>query len=184
MPPAPHNLPHQLSEKSFRLYEDFIAHAVKQWPAESVFQPVEIAITTFTARFRDAVASFRRFGWATQKIDTEKFKSIDGQFVIRHDYEKNVVYFCQRHAAGRSANGAPPPAVLGNAPTAKPVASGILTDLTESELHAFCLLLNNKRIEGPVLVQGQLGDQIVQILSMSYDVGITFDPLTSTTLIL
>lgn len=170
-------LPSHLSESMFRRYEPLIAEGLKNFPKATKFTPgPEIGLTTFTARFRDAITSFRRYSWSTTLIDVDKFANVVGSFVIRSDADGGCVWFCQRQAAGRA------PAGVTVDPTSVPTSNvrptGILSQVTPEEIAAFCLLLNNQRIVGPILILGE----VAQWIDLTkYDVGISYDPQSDLT---
>jgi hypothetical protein len=168
----------------FRRFEPLIAEGVKNYPAPTTFAPQDgMGPTTFVARFRDAMTSFRRFGWSTNLIDVEKFNSLGAAIVIRHDLVNGTAVFDVRHAAGKAPAGLTVPnSFVPDAKKATP--NGVQTDLTHDELTAFCLLLSKHRISGPVLVKGEISSDQISSLTNRFDVGINFDPLSNTTVIL
>lgn len=167
----------------FRRFEHLIAEGVLNWPNATKFIPgPEIGLTTFTARFRDAITSFRRFRWKSTKIDTQKFDLIGTSAVIKHDGQNECVWYCKREAAGRAPAGMSVDSGLIPESNASP--AGILSDLTLSELQAFCLLLSNKRLIGPIIFIGNLSLEQVEQLSASFDIGVSYDAISNTTTLL
>jgi hypothetical protein len=160
----------------FRRYEPLIAEGVRNYPAATKFTPgPEIGLTTFTARFRDAVTSFRRYNWLTSVIDVDKFINIVGAFVIKSDANEGCVWFCKRAAAGRAPAGVTvdPTSI----PTASPATpSGILADATPAEISAFVLLISNGRLNGPVLFHGDISPYVD---SVNFNVGLSYDTLSN-----
>lgn len=167
----------------FRRYEPLIAEAVRNWPDATKFVPgPEIGLTTFTARLRDAVTSLRRFGWNTEQIDTAKFTEIGASSVVKADPTNECCWFCHRTAAGRGPSGLGVPSQF--IPIEKLRPSGILENLTPTEITALCILLSNKRIIGPVVFLGRIPTDDVNSLLDAYDVGISYDELSNTTTLL
>lgn len=180
---APSGLPSHLSENTFRRYEKLIGTALRNWPEATKFTPSgDVSLTTFTARLRDSITSYRRYRWITGEFTSAEFDAIDGAAVVVNDAEHGCCFFTKRRAAGRSPAGTTVP--NDSVPAAKIVPTGILTELLSAEIEALCLLLSNKRITGPITIQGDIGDETVTYMQSNYDVGITFDPSTKTTIIL
>jgi hypothetical protein len=180
----PTNLPSHLSVEMFRRYESFIALAVNNFPEATRFTPIaELTLNTFTARLRDSITSFRRYEWETSIIDVKKFKEIDGRFVVKIDSANHCCYFCVRGAAGRAPEGMTVPGEFVPV-TNKPSTSGFLSTLTTQETEAFALLLSNKRIDGPVLIIGELNKEFMESLMLKFDIGYSYDPISNTSTIL
>lgn len=59
------NLPYRLRESAFRVYEPYIAEAVRNLPMVTKFRSYTSA-ETFTHRMRDAIGSWLRFRWPTK----------------------------------------------------------------------------------------------------------------------
>lgn len=156
----------------FRRYEPLIAEGLRNFPNATKFTPgPEIGLTTFTARFRDAITSFRRYQWKSTLIDHDKFANDVGKFVVRSDAENACVWFCQRQAAGRAPAGVTvDPSSVPSASQATP--NGILADCTPEEITAFCLLINNRRLVGPVLFYSDITPHVD---TLRFDVGVNYD---------
>lgn len=184
--PNSQSLPYHLSEGSFRRFEKLIASAVESWPASTKFTTTPesgMSTSVFVARLRDAITSFRRYGWKTEIINVEKFKEIGSAAVVRHDSVNDCAWFTQRKAAGRAPAGLSVPS--SSIPTAnKPGPSGQLRDLTNEEFNALCLLASNGRISTPIIVFGEVDQGWIASASFLYDIGVTFDPSSNSTIIL
>jgi hypothetical protein len=177
--------PSHLSEPIFRRYEPLIAEGIKNYPTPTQFRPgPDVAITTFVARFRDAITSFRRFKWSTILIDTEKFHANDAGFVVRHDNVNDCAIFDKRQAAGRGPTGVKVPDDCAKMDSPAVQTTGILHDLSPEELTAFCLLLSNQRLEGPIIIGQKFDQELINSLLMNYNVGIQFDVPSNSTILL
>jgi len=167
----------------FRRFEPLIAEGLRNFPSATKFTPgPDIGLTTFTARFRDAVTSFRRYGWSSNLIDSAKFHAESGRFVIKYDQENSCCWFCNRMAAGRAPAGVSvDSASIPDSNAVRP--SGILSDLTENELKAFILLLHTGRLIGPVLVTGKLSSEQTDPY-VALNVAFAYDPSSNITTIL
>jgi hypothetical protein len=177
--------PPHLTEGVFRTYERAIATAVRNWPTETCFTvPSGIAPTTFTARFRDAILSLKKYSWSTS-VDTTKFWSLTGKYVIARDEAGNV-WFRQRAPRGRElgytsearTRGAIDPVVSFSRPSVVP-----WTDSTQEEIAALCLLLHNRRLTGPFIIDGAVGDSLTSSLEASLDVSLVYDQVLKQTVI-
>ena len=56
------DLPHRFKQSTFRLYEPFIAAAIKTRDVVEI-NPSPLRATTFAARCRDAIIAKKRFNW-------------------------------------------------------------------------------------------------------------------------
>ncbi len=172
-------LPYHLSESCFRFYEPLIKLSVENYPSETHFDldlfPVEErkAPTTFVARFRDSIISLKRFKWETT-VNTEKLWSISGQFTIWWESGTQKVWFKQKRIAGRPSHLIGEARERGSLKESLP-SLVLLKDMTEFEIRALCHLLNNKRIEGPFLVEGDIDSTIRDQLMSTCDISIVYD---------
>lgn len=156
--PPPH-----LRERVFRQYELAIATAVNKYPLTTCFKSDIVSPTTFSARLRDAILSYKRFQWSTEKVNKNKFQQIEGDLCVR--VFGDSVYVGPKTTALDSEN-IVPSATL-------PVESFwlTLTSPTEEVLKAICTILSERLETRPVKVMGPVTPQI-QHLSLSYDISI------------
>lgn len=181
LPTQTHIAPH-LREPVFRAYEPLIAQAVRAWPTETSFGiPPGIAPTTFVANFRNAILSLRQYKWETSQIDCEKMWSMGRSFVISQD-QQGLVWFRARGTAGR------PNTLMSEVRQHAPNVDASISlvpwrDTTGEEISALCLLINNKRLTGPVFIQGKVDEGLVDSLQGTYDVGIVYDEREDKTVI-
>lgn len=196
------SLPHHLSEVTFRKYEQLIAEGVSNFPLPTTFSAPASGkpnLTTFCARFRDSLTSLRRYKWSSSKINLQRFEEIGDAIVVRLVPETNSVLFTSRRAYNPAApvqatvtspdhhvvrkQSAQPQGYADAIPAAQ-LNSAMLLEVTPHELEAFCLLLSNRRMVGPVQFIGRVEANELSRLMTSYDVGISFhEPSNTTTLI-
>lgn len=173
-------LPSRLRESSFRKYENFIAEGIKNFPQHTTFPAPASGkpnLTTFCARFRDALSSYKTYKWPSKVIDEEKFKKFNDNISIKLKVETNAVEFSLRTSAHQT--------LVIKAPV-KPVNAPdcVLTNLNEDEVKAFCLLLSNKRLNGPVEFLGEISVELYAELLPQHDIGIFYNPSTQITTII
>lgn len=128
------NLRHGLREDSFRRYESVIRDACLSYPdGLKVTCPDNMSELTVVARLRDAIRSLKAFEWpiAWDKTNLEKI-------VVCHNNDGIIIGPTKtaRQAAQQI--------------TLSPTIAESLT-LTKSEIEAFCLLISNKKLSGPVI---------------------------------
>lgn len=156
MPPQPF----QLTEKSFRRYENAIKSFVANHPNPTKFAPHPLSPNTYAARLRDAIRSLELYNWTTT-IDTTKLRAIRDEVVVRIDAKSGEIIVCDKKLQAISTT--PVPFESG-----KPKAQKTLLGVNDSELMALVLLLHNRRID-PVKITGQLSSH-VQLAINGYDV--------------
>ena len=85
------SLPYRLTEKCFRVYEPYIAYAMKVLPSSYTLSvmPQNLAPTTVEARMRDAMRSLRQFRWTTS-VDMIRFDQLYDDIKVNID-GKNVI---------------------------------------------------------------------------------------------
>lgn len=176
------NLPPQLSEGTFRVYEPHIDRAVRAWPTETSWSPSamtdlagrRLSPHTFVARFRDAVVSLKRFGWDTY-IDTAKLRSMSGAHVLAYDAD-GTVWFRARGRRGRPLEQvAPAPSGASPAPPwAHP---------SDDELRALCLLLSCGRLVGPFTLSTQVPAETIKALEAEFNVALVWDDAVGVTVV-
>lgn len=143
--PSAGTLDYRLGEPQFRRYEPLINQALAAWPAVSSFPcPKEYALSTFLARFRDVLLSYRENRWPSALFSWEQFSPIDEQSVLRSDPERNCVIWDHKKRQGRQRAFAVGTSVSGS-PASTTSQLGPF-ELSPEEQHAFCLLLNNNRL--------------------------------------
>lgn len=183
-------IPHHLSEKLFRYFEPHIKLAVDNWPQETCFDLDLIPVAeryspaTFTGRFRDAIVSLKHFGWTTY-VNTEKLWSMSGAFCIWWEPGTQKVWM---RARGRKER---PTHFIGKArergsvdADGNPSASVVpWKDCTKSELASACLLIANRRIAGPILIEGPVSSEQQAHLGATCDIAFTWDEKRGVTVI-
>lgn len=135
-----------------------------------------MAPTTFVARFRSAIVSYRNFGWANSPIDPVKLKEISGYFSISRDYKTEKVWFRVKHRAGR-----PLEAKQALQETGPKIESW--DGLTVDELSALCYLIHRGRIRGPVVTNTKFDVTTVNSYEALYNVAIVYDKERNETVI-
>lgn len=178
-PDSRHIAPH-LREHIFRGYEQYLAIAVSSWPQATSFTiPPNIASATFIANFRNAVQSLLRYSWNTN-IDVAKLRSIDNPrvFVINLDTTDNKVWFRsppkKEPRSFTSTVGTRAERETGHT-SSSPSSLVPLRDWTGEELFAICLLLANRRIAGPILLDGKVDEKVAESQMSLRDVAIVYD---------
>lgn len=187
LPRAATQLPPQLSEATFRVYEPFIHAAVKAWPDETRWAPEELINTrtqrplspaTFAGRMRDAIVSFRNNAWESY-IDAEKFREIFGAFSVAMSADGSV-WFRNRGRKGRPLTFAKEAGPTNSAPASVGEMWGTATD---AEISAACVLLHHTRISGPIIINGTVSQELTDHLTSNYNVAIHFDSSSQRTII-
>lgn len=191
-----HSTPTNLTEKLYRYFEPHLNLAVTNWPKETFFDlsiiPAEVryAPTTFVARFRDAVISLKRFGWETY-VDVAKLSAMSGEFIINIDPQTGFIHFRRKQPRGR-----PILASVGKVSVSTPTpvqhpssAMSVVPwkDITGGELESLALLLANGRIQGPVLVEGDVRQRFgedVTVYERNMDVAFTWDEKRGVTVVM
>lgn len=190
-------VPSHLSETLFRHFEPYIALALRNWPKETCYDLDLIPVAdryspaTFVGRFRDAILSLQRFSWPTTMVDTEKLWELSAgkAFCVWWEAGTQRVWFKQRRRAGRPTHlvGEARERIGADTSDAPPPRSPVLLkDLTENELESFCCLLSGKRIDGPVLVEGNLAvtmAESVATYSNNMDISFIYDEKRNVTII-
>lgn len=185
-------IPSHLTETLFRYFEGNIKLAVDNWPRETAFdlslvpKAERYAPTTFVARMRDAIVSLKRFAWETS-INVEKLWSMSGKYVIAYGPEVDTVWFREKGRHGR------PTHLIGEARqreyktfglspmSAEDVLESVvpLKDITFEELQAFSLLVANKRVPTPILMEGNISQGVLTNL----DIALTWDEKRNVTIL-
>ncbi len=180
-PPLPGQfLESRLTEEMFRRYEPLIAKAVDAFPNETSFKvPPDVSPQTFLARFRDARLSYLRFGWKSEAINREKLIEIQGKHTLSLDSATGCVWFRQKQRRGRPIEFAVEATSHGTGN--KPIT---WDTYTREDLVAVCHLINAKRLSGPIVLRGKLDTELEADLMSQYDVALSYDPDSSTTILL
>lgn len=168
------NLPSQLSESTFRTYEPHISRAVRDWPKETQWHPNDmvglngqrLSPHTFVARFRDSLVSLKRFAWTTY-VDTPKLWSISGQYCCSYAPD-GTVWFRARGRRGRPLD------MVQEARERMEMVVPEWEAPTQEEVRALCLLIDAKRINGPIVLRTQLPDDMITSLEGEFSVGIVW----------
>lgn len=182
LPPQPGEfLESRLTEDMFRRYEPLLARAVTAFPAETSFTvPPDISPTTFVARFRDARFSFLKFGWPSTTVDRNKLISIQGKYTISLDPSSGLVWFRAKQRKGR-----PTEFITEATVSALSAASPVRwQDHTAEELRALCLLLSNKKLNGPIIISGQVDPKLTESLPLEFDVSLVYQSDTNETVVM
>lgn len=202
MSPQPPTIPSHLSEEWFRFFEPHISVAVNNWPDDTRFDfdalpneaPKRYSPSTLVGRFRDAIVSLKRFGWETS-IDLEKLWGMSGKYVIWLEPGTRNVWLRAKRRAGKPTGlvgEARQRGVLGESDgdlgRVDPL-EGVIPwkDATAEEVEAISLLLNNKRVEGPILLSEDVSKTMpatVEVVSSHFDVSFTWDEKRGVTVIL
>ena len=85
-------LPFRLTEKCFRVYEPYIAYAMRILPSSYTIDvmPDKLAPTTVEARMRDAMRSLRQFRWTTS-VDMIRFDALYDDIKVNIDGKTVVI---------------------------------------------------------------------------------------------
>ena len=158
-----------LNENNFRRYEPIIRDACLNWPSSTrITPPPEASILTTVARLRDAIRSLKLYNW---DIDWDKTNL--SKLIVIHN---NDGVFIGKSKAEVVKD-------IGSAPISQgPVK---ILHLGKTELEAFCLLITNKHLEGPILFSlnhDASGYIDLDYLIASYDIAIV--PHTDTSFLL
>lgn len=178
------NLLHHLSEHTFRFYEPYLTLGVRNFPDETSWDiaalrasdpTIRIGPTTFVARLRDAYVSLLRFHWEPTTVDLIKLADMRGKFSFTLQTGTSIVWFKNKGIKGRPSHlMAEAHVERANTPS---VPSAVLwKDATNEEVLAACLLLSNRRIAGPILIDRNL-DSLNEIgaLTSTLDIAMRWD---------
>lgn len=171
-PPPDSELPFRLKESTFRIYEPYISAAIRGSPESVNVNPAPLRATTFAARLRDACVSYDKFRWPTKDFTALEFDELynHGGLVVSHS-DQNVSLGPRLTRKGSPAG----QSLSFSNPNDKRL-QGLLVDreIDSPTIHAFCLLLAQKLISGPVILTANaLADDQVSKLEEAYDVAIT-----------
>lgn len=165
--PSSQSLPHRLSEKSFRRYEEVIANAVDAAPQIVTIDPKQfnLAATTITARLRDAILSYYKYNWSSTMIDRRKFADI---------YRWPGIVVSQRND-GNIIVGTP---LSVAAEDVKPLTATANVEPTQLSINgndpqcveAVALLLSKQVLVGPITVINAITDY--SYLEQQYEIGV------------
>jgi hypothetical protein len=182
------NPPPQLSEATFRIYEPYIAAAVRAWPNETQWRREDmmneksqrlLSPTTFVARMRDAIVSYKRFAWDSY-INRDKFSHVFGQFAVAYDTSDGSVWFRNRGRKGR-------PLVFANDARAlaagSVLTSGVWSAWDVDQVRAAVLLIHHARLVGPVVLDGEVPADLRTSLESTFNVAIFWDAANNKTII-
>lgn len=164
----PNVVPHRFSEAQFRRYEPILAQIQAAWPNVSIFDPGATGILsqeTFTCRLRDAMTSFVRYSYCSGLILRDSFLEIYNEVIVAQKDGKVLV-------GPRSA--------LKTHKTVQPIHSTSATvgqkndvftciNPSAATIHAFCLLLSQRLLTKPVLVE-MLDPQLLLEVQEKYDI--------------
>lgn len=134
---------HQHSFKQFQRFENIIAEVLGNRPAGTVIDPAPLKVTTYVARFRDAINGKILNDWPSSHFTNadleETFACVDkgGQFVITSDDKGQVIVAPKFHVALKGA--------VQKTEVQLEVANGAL-DASDAEVFAALVLLKNRDI--------------------------------------
>lgn len=190
--PKVNTIPHHLSESIFRHFEPHITLAVRNWPEETCFDldltptgEKKYSPATFVGRFRDSILSLQRFKWEPTTIDVAKLWTLSAEkaFTVWWEAGTSKIWFKHRRRPGRPSHlVGEARALVGDRSFDPPPPSVVLhKDLTREELLSFCVLIANRRLEGPVRYEGRppADDDAVRL----WDVAFTWDEGKNITII-
>lgn len=125
------------TERAWRRFEDVVQAAYAQRPQAYYFCPTGLSVESTMSKLRDAVRGKLVFDYISS-VSAEDLASWWEETVVRRHGDK--VYI----GPSDKKDFAP----------MTPAPSGLVFDtLTESELNAFCVLLNSGRLQGPITVK-------------------------------
>lgn len=193
------NIPSQLTESAYLVFEPHLLRALRAWPTETEFPTaiqygqhnVKVSGSTFAARFRDAIVSVQRFQWETHDESgnpnpfiLEKLRSIAGTYAVGFDPAgSGSVWFRARGRKGRPSALVTENREAGYLGQATPDRTA-WKNTTYDEQKAVCVLIHHGRMEGPVVVEGEIPVEAITEFEGSYNVAITFDSTNNKTVIL
>lgn len=166
-------LPFRSRESTFRLYEPFIARAIKSFPEPVAINPAPLRATTFAARLRDAIWSFHHYQWPSDIIDREIFEAMYNQRAIVVVQTDTTVAIGPKAKRGGHAPGA----VVSNA-TLAAASAGIRFEpkrWNADDVRAVCRLLSSRLLAGPVIIYPPLDQVLSDGLEATFDIALTTD---------
>lgn len=163
-----------LTESAFRRYENILAYAAAQGGATFDAKTLAISVSTAVARLRDAIRSFRHFGWSASFTKDQ----IAG-FLVSHEEGETFYVGPQRPSVPSVLNATQ----VAAAPQIR--ATGALTmvmpDATPEALEAYAILANLSLKGLPALsvprnaANGHLAETLAS-LEQVYDIAVTPKP--------
>lgn len=166
----PNDLPDRLSEKAFRRYEKWITLATELFPKSLVIGVHECPVkpTTFVARLRDAMVSFRTYNWPPNpSLDRNKFdRFYDKIRVVRYQHETRTIEI----GGDKTVNSTPP--VVDIVPLADSVSTIVLKLTTLEQKLLVAELASNQLLKQDLHIDGLTADEVV-FLENNFDVSIT-----------
>lgn len=170
--PPDNELPYRLRESTFRIYEPLIAKAIRDAPTPVMVNPAPLRCTTYAARLRDAISAFKRFQWPSS---FSLFELTTASLNVRHN--EATVYLGPKGARKvpnefRFIN---PDRVAG---------LPIDVELDNVSLVAFCHLLSQRLLAGPIILRTQvLSQEVINSLEERFDIAIEISTDNSTVII-
>lgn len=125
--------------KSWVRYESIVLAAIQKHPMPYVYRPSNMAASTVSTRLRDAIRGAIAFGHS-DKISVSDLSRWWSETTVSTE-NGAVIIGPLGEAVASSVNGT------------SSDSGYVFSTLSFDELYAFCTLLNNSRIEGPVTVQ-------------------------------
>lgn len=125
------------TERAWRRFEEVVQTAFSQRPHPYVFSPTGLSIESTVSKLRDAVRGKLVFDYASS-VSAEALTPWWAETVVRRQGEH--VYIG-------------PPDKKDFEPLAPKPEGLVFEMLSENELNAFCLLLNNGKLQGPIVVK-------------------------------
>jgi hypothetical protein len=164
-------LPFRLKQSTFRAYEPLIARAIESQGTHLTINPAPLRPTTYAARLRDAILSYDKFRWPAS-FDSLSFDDARRMGMLTVSHGDQSVVLGPKLRTGKAPGGASNALVNPN----HKYIGGIPVDsaISEACIHAFCLLLSQKLISGPVILRAQaLDETFLSTLESAYDIAIT-----------
>ena len=161
----PESLPFRLRQSTFRLYESFIASALRQWPEPVTINPAPLRATTVAARLRDAIFSLHRYRWETM-IDMEQFDAVYAAKTLVVSHRDFTVTIGPR-ARGKSKG------VAADKPTQD--KSALLFEegkWTDADVLNAVSLLSRKLLPSPIHIKPTISQALADELEARFDVAV------------
>lgn len=171
--PPDHELPYRLRESTFRTYEPLISQAIRESPSPVMVNPAPLRCTTFAARLRDSMSAFKRFQWPASFT---LFDLTTANLNVRHNEATVYLGTKGKHRTIPNEFKLTNP----NRTSGLPVDA----ELSQQQLEAFCLLLSNRLLAGPIILRNRLLPQsVIDDLEIRYDIAIEISNTNDTIII-
>lgn len=174
-------IPWRFSELSFRRYEPIIAQAVTIYPDSFTINArvsYELSPITFACRFRDAMKSYKIFGWVSTLIDRDKFMSRYTEIAISEISTPGLLTIGDKKQLKK-------PSVLQVHPAVSMVKQYTSSNhepiniTTEEEFDLICKLASGRLLSSEIKIKSTNQTQDLQTLKtkyeQQYDVSVEYD---------